>query len=224
MVQCKKCKQYVSKVKEEIITCKGPCEAVYHKKCVENLKVFAQKELCEDCQKRPRIEIDPNDLSIETLLQQVNVKLDIMYKIEKRFDELKDTVEFYAEQYQTMIEFKEESEKKYKALEHKNINLEKQNMALEERILELEQKEKDKNIEIIGLEKNKDEDLMVIVKKMSKSLNLKVEDISDAKRVGKEKDINGKVYQPLVITCRNKTARDKWIDTRKSIITNEQIY
>ncbi|VVC89659.1 unnamed protein product [Leptidea sinapis] len=107
---------------------------------------FIQKEVCEECQKRDspgsssgrkpkdRIEIDQNDLTIESLLQEVNTKLGILYKIEKSFEDLRDTVEFYAEQYQKIIEFKEDTEKKYKALENKNIYLEKQNMALEERI------------------------------------------------------------------------------------------
>ncbi|CAH0405108.1 unnamed protein product [Chilo suppressalis] len=125
-----------------------------------------------------------SELSVETLLQQVNKKLDIIYKIEKRFEDLQDTVEFYAEQYQMMIDFKKTTEKKFKALEQKNVFLEKQNQALEERILELEQKEKDKNVEIVGLEKEKDEEIVDIVKKIPITLNLEAEDITDAKRVG----------------------------------------
>ncbi|VVD03073.1 unnamed protein product, partial [Leptidea sinapis] len=193
----------------DILRCKRPCEAVFHKKCVKNVECFIQKEVCEECQKRDspgsssgrkpkdRIEIDQDDLTIESLLQEVNTKISATLWNSTPNDIKK------------IIEFKEDTEKKYKALENKNIYLEKQNMALEERILQLEQKEKDKNVEIKGLEKKKDEKIMEIAINMSKILNLKSEEIADARRVGKEKEISGNIYQPLVITCRNKAYRDK---------------
>ncbi|KPJ08511.1 hypothetical protein RR48_12264 [Papilio machaon] len=49
MVQCKKCKQFVSTSKEDVLKCKGECKGVFHKKCVKNNTQFLQNEMCDLC-------------------------------------------------------------------------------------------------------------------------------------------------------------------------------
>lgn len=230
MVQCKKCKLFVSINKDDVLKCKGVCEGFYHKKCIKNYKQFSQTEMCEECQKGDkcpnappgRLSLDPEKASVESLLLEVNNKLEIIHKINERLNEAVEAIDFYAEQYQKMLEFKQSAEKKFTYLENKNIFLEKRNKALEERIEELEQREKEKNIEIIGLEKQNNEDITEMVKKISNKLNLNPKEIEDVKRVGKIKS-NGKP-QAVVVTLRTKTARDQWIAARKSKITNSLLY
>lgn len=48
MVQCKKCKLFLSLAKDDIVKCKGECENVYHEKCAT--KKFLGTTLCDDCQ------------------------------------------------------------------------------------------------------------------------------------------------------------------------------
>lgn len=40
MIQYKNCKRFISMTKDDVIKCKDVCEAMYHKKCVQNHKQF----------------------------------------------------------------------------------------------------------------------------------------------------------------------------------------
>ncbi|CAK1588041.1 unnamed protein product [Parnassius mnemosyne] len=148
MVQCKKCKLFVSLTKDDVIKCKGSCDSVYHKKCLSNIKEFQRTQLCESCHKSeispktqvPKINVDIEKASAETLLAEVNKKLEIIYQTQKKIDDLTEAVDFYAEQYQMMLNFKEAAEKKMTALENRNKYLQKCNDSLEERIMFLEQR------------------------------------------------------------------------------------
>lgn len=239
MVQCKKCKLYLSIAKDDVLKCKGACEGVFHKKCIRNIKAFLQKEVCEFCLKgenspnpqASEIIVEPGKTSPEAILGEVNKKLEIIFKIEKRLEELTGLVDFYSEQYQAMTEFKQGAQKKISALENKNVYLEKCNKALEERILLLEQKDKDKNIELACLEKHANENLKAVVSKFAEKLNLQPNDIVEVKRVGAEKPLpkNSDIPlrpQPVIVTLRSKAARDQWIQQRRTRprITNGCIY
>lgn len=235
MVQCKKCKLFLSLAKEEVIKCKGTCESVYHKKCVRSLKQFLQSEICDECQKcsskvypqAPTIDIDPEKITVEKLLIDMNKKLEIIYNLEKKLDDLTDTVDFYAEQYQQMLEFKKTAENKIKAIEQRNVYLEKCNAALEERVVSLEKKEKEKSIEIACLEKNKeDENIQDIVKDVAAKLSLNPEDIESVERMSSPTTPKSGVDRPrpVVVKLRSKQARDQWLQKRKYRITNGDIY
>ncbi|CAB3260080.1 unnamed protein product [Arctia plantaginis] len=206
MVQCKKCKLFLSLAKEDIVRCKGECENVYHKKCAN--KKFLNSTLCDDCQTNKsspkqfvdetKITLNPREESGENVLAEVNKKLAVIYNLEKKIEELTNSVEFYADMYQTLLNFKEESQKKMKTLEQKNVYLEKCNKALEERVQELEMKDKEKNIEIHGLEKHENENTKLVVQKMAQKLNLDPNDIEEAQRVGQEKPDDTKPKTVLV--------------------------
>lgn len=231
MVQCHKCKLFVSTNKDDTLKCRGGCETMWHKKCVRNLKKFEQHGLCENCQKNdgnspitpPKFVVDSKETSAQDILSQVNQKLEIVHKMEKTLEEMKNTIDFYAEQYQQMVDFKQRAEKKLTSLEQKNIYLEKCNKALEERIQDMEQREKENNIEIFGLEKRNNEVTMEVVKNIAQNLNLNPTDIIDAVRVGKENEDKNKP-QPVIVTMRNKQTRNKWMAKRKTVITNAQFY
>ncbi|CAB3240685.1 unnamed protein product [Arctia plantaginis] len=235
MVQCKKCKLFVSLTKEDIVKCKGVCESVYHKKCVQNNKQFMQTAICEDCHKTkgsplqscsrdPTLILNPNETSAEKVLAEVNKKLEVLYNVEKKIEDLTTNVEFYAEMYQTLITFKDESEKKIKSLQQKNVYLEKYNKALEERVQELEMRDKEKNIEIHGVEMLTNEDTKNVAQNLAHKLNLNSDDIEDAQRVGQEKtdETRPKI---ILVTLRSKSARKKWMLAKKdNIITNNKLY
>ncbi|XP_026746352.1 uncharacterized protein LOC113507654 [Trichoplusia ni] len=237
MVQCKKCKLFLSMNKDDVIKCKGDCDGVFHKKCVRNNKQLALKEICEECLKNERsppqnkdtnssskITVNPCETSGEKILEEVNKKLEVIYNMEKKLTELTDTVDFYAEMYQEMSNFKEAAEKKIKSLEQKNVFLEKYNRALEERVEELEMKEKEKCLEICGLENIPNENTKQVVQEVAKLLQVNPEDIEDAERVGKEKDGD---QRPRIIKVklRTKNARIKWMAAKKEhTVTNSKLH
>ena len=119
---------------------------------IKNIKQFAQTSTCDDCQNArnsPPLPRNPSgnvssDVTSEKVLEDINKKLEVIYCVEKKIQDLTTSIEFYGEMYQRLIEFKEEAQKKIKSLEQKNIYLEKCNTALEERIQEIEMREKEK--------------------------------------------------------------------------------
>lgn len=220
MVQCKKCNKFVAAAKDEIIKCKGTCEAVFHKKCAA--KITFKNEKCEDCV--PTFESPSSeDFNIRSILAEMNKKMDIMFNMEKKLSELTELVDFISEKYDKMCELQSSSEKKIRALENKNAYLEKCNKSLEERVNELEEKDKEKKVELSGLEKNNNEDISKVVTQIAQKLQLNTGDIECVERVGREKPGSEKP-PPVVVTLKSKHARNKWLEVRKSVITNGQIY
>lgn len=232
MVQCKKCNLFVSLVKDDIVKCKGECGNVYHKKCVN--KKFMNNATCDDCQLNKcspkqsgddvKLILNPREESGENVLAEVNKKLAVIYNMDKKIEELTKSVEFYADMYQSLLEYKEESQKKIKALEQKNVYLEKCNKALEERVQEIEMRDKEKNLEIHGLEKCGNENTKQVVKKLAEKLKLDPNEIEDAQRVGQQKpdDTKPKI---VLVTLRSKSARNNWMLVKKDTkIYNDKVY
>lgn len=230
MVQCKKCKLFVSVTKDDVIKCKGPCEGVFHKKCIQNIKAFVRNEVCDTCSKNesspktvpPKITIDLQKATVETMLAELNNKLAIIYETQKKIEELTETVDFYAEQFQKITEFKDTMQKKITSLENTNIFLKKTNEALEERITYLEQKQTENNVEIVGVEETKNENTAELVQNIAYKLKVNPEYIVETKRVGREM-AGEKRGRPIVVALRSKSARDDWIRQRKIIVNNNDI-
>ncbi|KAG7312525.1 hypothetical protein JYU34_002048 [Plutella xylostella] len=89
----------------------------------------------------------------------------------------------------------------------------------------MEQKEKERNVEIVGLEKQDNENLPLVISNIAEKLNLNPKDIEEVKRVGSEK-VGEKQNRPrpVIVTLRSKTARDIWIKQRKVRLNNDKIY
>lgn len=201
MVQCKKCRLFVSTAKSDVIKCGGPCEGYFHKACIKDMNQFMENGACclscinKTPQKSPEfVDAETASNSMETLLKDLNMKLETMYRIEKSITDLAENVDFYAEQYQKMMEFQNECSDKMKKmnnkindLEQKNVYLEKVNGAMEERMDLLEAKEYERKIEIIGLEEYKNENVKELASKIGICLGLpggSINDIESAWRVG----------------------------------------
>lgn len=232
VMQCKKCKLFISLTKDEIVKCKGDCETVYHRKCVN--KKFIQNAICEDCvminssskqsTSDTKSTLSLNENNGDNVLAEINKKLTVIYIVEKKIEDLTNAVEYYADMYQKLLDYKEESEKKIKALENRSVYLEKCNKALEERVQDLEIRNKEKNVEIHGLEKCENENTIQVVQDLARKLNLDPNDIEDAQRVGQEKPNESKP-KVVLVTLRSKTARNSWMTVRKEInITNNKVY
>lgn len=235
MVQCKKCKLFVSTAKDDIIKCKGGCDAVFHRKCARNKSVM-DNDICTDCLKNernikgdiPKLNVDLGKTTPEALLAEVNKKLEMIFNIQKTLDDLAEAVDFYAEKYQELEEQKQIQEKKITAIERRNVYLEKCNKALEERVSLLELKQTEKNVEIVGLEKSMGEDLKKIGETVAKKLSLDPARICEIKRVGTEKPTKPAQPRPrpprIIITLDSRATRDEWISQRKIRLTNGDVY
>lgn len=231
MVQCKKCKQYVPKTKGDIIQCRGNCGATYHKTCIADTKIG----ICDGCSPgkslniSPIIKQNPKDMTVESLLMEMNNKMEIIYTIKKQMDEMSSSIEFYAEKYQELVEFKnqaidnlQKNDKKIIDLQNKNKYLEKYNRALVERIGVLENSELKLNIELVGMQKQEDENILENVNKFAEILNVNKNEIQNVWRVGREN--KNSRPRPVIVTLRTRSARDAWLRGRKQRIINGQIF
>lgn len=245
MVQCKFCKISLARVKaDSIMKCEGDCEGVYHKKCGVKIKAFTDTGLCDECQimqaGQPSIKLDLSKTTPEKLLAEVNEKLAIVFNMKKTLESMSEDISFYAEKYQELIEEKEKTDKKIKALEHKNSHLETVNKSLEERIAYLEIQDKERNVEVFGLEEKLNENLETTVKHLAEKLGVNAMKINEIKRVGEEKtraaarntnsgrsdsaNVRNKP-RPVIITLSSRAARDQWLLTRKTHqLTNDDIF
>lgn len=234
MVQCKKCKQYISKTKGDSVQCKGLCGNYFHKTCAGNIKTFALNDTCEECSKTPKqspktvpkIDLDPSKLTVENLLTEVNKKMEVIYTMKKQLDEMAETIDFYAEKYQELIDFKADCIEKNKKTENKitdlvnrNKYLEKCNSALEERVQWIEQKETEKKVELVGVQIQNDS-IRETVSQIASKLELPIQDIVDVWRVGGEKGKTDRRNTTLIMSLRTKSARDSWLQRRKQRLTN----
>lgn len=214
----------MSIAKDETIKCKGSCEAVFHKKCVT--RGTFKNEKCEDCVSLP--ESHPGSPCVEEpdivlTLAAMNRKMDVVYKMEKKLSELTELVDFVSEKYDHLIKYQKSTEIKLKFLENQNIYLEKYNKSLEERVNELEEIDKQRKVEIAGLEKKENEDVAKIIVQVAGKLQMNISQIESAERVGREKPDADKPL-PVVVTLRTKEARGEWIASRKKRLTNGEVY
>lgn len=228
MVNCKKCKLFLAKSKDDIVKCKGTCGAVCHKKCAK--KLFLVNGRCEDCAQTPVgssressvVNVDAAGLDAETALIEINKKIEIIYGMQKTLAELAESVDFYAEKYQELTQKQEKTEKKLTAMEQRNTYLEKYAKALEERIVILESKEYENKIEIAGLETQEGEKIENTVLNIAKKLDLDPGNVETAQRINNKQ--NGAQPNPVIITLKTKAARNQWIAKRKNRITNNDVY
>lgn len=112
MVQCKKCKLFLSLNKDDDVRCKGSCESVFHKVCIKNIKNFMQSGLCEICTNNEsskqtpsgtmRTNLNESETNFRQVLQEINKKLEVVYTMKKTLEDISETVDFYAKQYQKL--------------------------------------------------------------------------------------------------------------------------
>lgn len=237
MVQCKLCKLSLARVKSDsTMRCNGTCEGVFHKKCAAKIKAFSETGMCDECQISPAvgspITVDLSRVTPEKILAEVNEKLAIVFNMKKTLESMSNDISFYAEKYQELMEEKEKTDKKIKALEHKNVHLETSNKALEERITYLEIKEKERNVEIIGLEEEGKEKLDNTINVLANKLGMDTKTICEIKRVGEEKRNSAAGEQqrknkprPVIVTMTTRNARDQWLATRKTVrLSNNDLF
>ncbi|KAJ2945839.1 hypothetical protein O0L34_g4742 [Tuta absoluta] len=105
-------------------------------------------------------------------------------------------------------------------------------------------KEKERNVEIVGLNWKKDEDVMGTVKSLASKLNIDPKTICEIKKVGEEKLVDktavggknggggaGEKSSPppprprsLVLTLSSRADRDQWLTKKKTRLTNADVY
>lgn len=121
-------------------------------------------------------------------------------------------------------EFREEANQnknKINDLAQRSVYLEKCNKALEERVMKMEQRELELNIELVNVQTCEQENVMEIVGKIAKELNLNSEEVAKAHRMPGN---STKAPRPIIVTLQTSEARQNWLKCKKSAITNKSIF
>ncbi|KAJ2937223.1 hypothetical protein O0L34_g19302 [Tuta absoluta] len=87
-------------------------------------------------------------------------------------------------------------------------------------------KEKEKNVEIYGLEWKEEEDIQNTVKIFADKLNLKASSVVaiSKKRVSAEKSGEKARPRPVTVKLATRDARNDWLSKKKTRLTNNDIY
>lgn len=228
---CGKCGKAIT---TKIDPCKK-CQKIYHKTCAKNMK--GDCDMCSlgsahdnsptvvsaaSSKTGVFIDLDPKNLTVESLLEQLNNKMQVVF-------EIKEDTGFYAEKYDEMIKKQNEmlevikkQQNKIESLSNKCKHLEVVNTALEQRVHTLEQADKSKNIEISGLDMKNSEKLPSLMEKITGVMGVSFDDIEKAWRVGRP--IPGRRPPNLIIKLRSESARDQWLGKKNLLRNNKQIY
>ncbi|KAI5632221.1 hypothetical protein NE865_15059 [Phthorimaea operculella] len=227
--QCAKCKQFLPNTKVDVVECKK-CHKSFHKKCLS-------KKLCDGCEeskngggnRTPTGQTPTPKEGSEAVLHQINERIAIVEDMKKELTELSNQLKYYAEKYKELSDFKVKAEERMKKnenqikdLQQKNMHLEKCNKMMEERICGVENREKAKNVELLGVQMNDNEKVPDTVRKFAQKMQLNAAEIESAWRVGRESK-NGKP-RPIVVRMRSRVARDDWLRARKRCINNKQLF
>lgn len=255
--QCKKCKQFMSSAKpEDTFKCSGECGDTYHKnkKCLKSYTKCISTGLCDDClekktkkgtpmstkasgqqktptetvRQEPFLSLDPSSVTIEALLAELNSKMAVVF-------EIKSNTDFYAESYDEMVKLQKETNdliktqaKKINDLQNRCQHLETVNSALEMRVHAIEQEDKNRNLEITGLENRPNESIPVLVNTIASKLEVNPGDLDNVERAwrhnkGKKTSENNKC-PPLIIRFRTTTAKEEWYNRRNRIRKNSDVF
>lgn len=226
---CGKCGKAIT---TKIDPCKK-CQKIYHKTCAKNMKGDCDVCCLGSALDSPPaglsaaktgvfIDLDPKSLTIETLLEQLNKKMQVVF-------EIKEDTGFYAEKYDDMIKKQNEmldviknQQNKIDSLSNKCKHLEVLNSALEQRVHTLEQTDRSKNIEISGLNMKNSEKLPCLMEKIAGALGAPLVDVEKAWRAGRP--IPGRRPPNLIVRLRSESARDLWLGKKNLLRSSKQIY
>lgn len=202
------------------------CLKVYHKTCIK-----VSRGVCENCMPEnpvtsptPKVflDLDLKNLTVESLLHALNKKMEVVFKI-------KEDTGFYAEKYDEMLlkqnEILTAMKKQQNIIDditNRCKHFEKLTQALEQRVQAIEQKDKNKNIEIVGVVLKENENIKETIGKIAMQLGVDIKDVESAWRVGRA--VPGRRPPPIVVRLRQEAARDFWMGKRGLLRTNKVLF
>lgn len=222
--KCVKCCKNVS-TKDGQFKCKK-CLKVYHKTCIK-----VSRGVCENCvldtptiSPAPKVflDLDPKNVTVESLLHALNEKMEVVFKI-------KEDTGFYAEKYDEMLlkqnEILAAMKKQQNIIDditNRCKHFEKLTQALEQRVQAIEQKDKSKNIELVGVILKENENIKETVGKVAMQLGVDIKDVEKAWRVGRA--VPGRRPPPIIVRLCHESARDLWMSKRGLLRSNKVLF
>ena len=177
----------------------------------------------------PRVDND----EIKVLLEKILTKLDVLAELKdevkqmtKSLNHLSDEMEDVKkenvslnkriDELEAKLEQKNETEKHYNVLQ-KNM----EEMRLKQH--ESEQYERNKNIEINGLDEVKNENVNDIMQKLATAFKVDDFKLNMVDKMHRIPSKNKDKPNTLIVQFKHRMDRDKWLESKKKTVTNDQI-
>ncbi|XP_046687100.1 uncharacterized protein LOC124372734 [Homalodisca vitripennis] len=217
---CGVCKDQLSKDGSEVI-CSGGCEVSFHIKCIktdlEGRKTRSYKDWkCKICRSsQPDQPNVSNDLNIDTdCLIKISEEL---ANLRKEMSELRASVEFMSDKTDSTIPIMKEIKNELALVRKENEQLKVINKSLtsdvyelQDRVRSLEQYTRKNNIEISGLPSSPNENILDILKDVSQTIGVELEDshISASHRIP---SYSRQRTPSIIVQFQRKALKDTWI-------------
>jgi len=164
--------------------------------------------------------IDPEQAGDKALLNSIYVKVQMMDSIYEELKDMKKSMQFLSDKYDTAIKELDGCKKQVQKLNNENQYLHHELNKVQLALNEVEQYSRRKNIEIHGVDQNNEENVMEVVKKLAKKINVPFNEemVQEAYRMKPPK--KNRNNRPPVIFARfnNKYVAETWLKKTKTNI------
>lgn len=227
-MKCQKCKKVLSERGPHFV-CQGACQGTFHRNCVNGLladmKAGKTRYCCNNCEEESEDEPEES-VDVSKAIKDILKKVSVLPGLEKQLDAISLSMSVLSEKYDTLLAEHEQSKERIVKLEkvtmntqNKCIHLEKCNVALQQKVEELEQATRKHKIEITGVEQLPSENVMDIVAKVGRAIDVSCADIESAARAHPLKP--GKRPAPIIVAFKTTgtESRDKWLAQRRKLMS-----
>jgi hypothetical protein len=209
----------------EFVTCKG-CSSDAHFEC-SGLRESTYRGMsnqkknewrCINCRTGKNRTTSVSTIectNVQDTIQQINKKLEILMEMNNKIEDVQKHVTSITEELKI---YKEKVIKLEKIIENKERAIE----SLESRVMSLEQYSRKNNIEIIGVDKTKEENLEQIFEVICNKLKLTDVSREDIETIHRIPNINSR-KESIIVQLKSRNVREKILSKRKTEIRNSDI-
>lgn len=223
--KCIACNQEIEE-KDSLISC-AECDYPYHigtcSGVSEDSRVVSRKtwrcQTCKTAKSRGSQSSKQNkDIDVAAMLISMNSKLDTLLNLKETVDAMEESLQHMSANYDQVLKRMCEHDEELKNLKKRVANLEKTEADVEigrlnQKVNDLEYRSRKQNLEIHGIPKSENEDLMARINEVAGKLDVPVltaDQIIVAHRLGSRPDkIPG-----IIVRFANQATRDQWLDKR----------
>lgn len=164
-------------------------------------------------------------LNIETEIKDFKKALEKIQNLELEVEKYKETVNFVSAQYDTLLQKNHEYENKIKLLGNEVASLKaiKQDKEdIEHKYSDLEQYQRNRNVEIHGINEHLGEDCAMLVQKIAEEIEMDISksDVDIAHRVKRR---NSALPHPVIVQFKTRQKRDLFLKVKSFVIVNQNI-
>lgn len=227
MASCVVCDE---EVPDNSIKCRHGCSLHFEcaplKEATWKKKANKEEYECPVCRDKSKEQSPVSAKEMRKFMRSVTLKLNTIDDVKAQLttiEELKQSVSFLSDKFDTAISDLEDSKKQIRELETKVERLSAENASkdglvtnLQVRVRELEQYNRNRNIEITGVTESDEEDLRMVMHNIANIIRVpyKDEDVDVVHRVpSRDKEVPSKI----IAQFSSRRVRDTWMEKKRNV-------